>query len=871
MFPFEFVRPSALIMIIPIMILLRAGYGRRLSPFTEFQKRLSLAVRLLMCLLLLFAFADLTWLHRTSQQYVVFALDRSLSIDGGAQKKAVEFIDQAERRKELNRSLVMPFATEPGNVQKTGSLAAFSSGSAPSEESLNNGVDVIPPALLPLEGTNLETAIDAAAALMPAGFVPHIVLLTDGNETSGDVLAAVARSRIPVSVVPLPTRTEPEVLITELRVPTEVREGEPFFVDVTLLANHDDEVTLELHRGTQKLLSERRSIRQGENQYRFQQTIHEGRMVSIRVSISELSTDTVTDNNAESALISVTGKPQILIIENDPDQIRELLYALEDEGIQVDIQPPGRMPHTISELQNYDLLILSNVPAAALTTGQMSLVRTWVQELGGGLLMLGSENSFGPGGYFRTPLEEILPVRSDFQKEDDKPSLGMVLVIDRSSSMAGEKLVMAKAAAQSAVELLGSKDQIAVVAFDDETAVVSELAQVVDGHQIAENIAGISAGGGTNLYPAMAMAYEILVAANARLKHVILLTDGISTSGDFDAMARQMASAEITVSTVAIGGEETTDTSVLKSIASIGKGRYHFASEPAQIPEIFANETVTAAQSAIDERPFLPNVARSTQALAEIDIRSAPFLLGYVRTRARPTGEVILTAENGEPLLAWWRSGLGMTGVFTSDAKARWAAEWISWPQFGKFWTQTVRHLMRSNDSHEFQLITEAARTTGENTTLTLDVVDQNEQYLNGAEVLLTIIDPVLKRTQRPMNQIAPGRYSTEVITTQRGEYHLGFDVRKDGEVIHHQSRGFVRSFSDELRFRPVNESLLKTISEVSGGEFAPSPELIFQKRPETKIRPVPLWPWLISLAAVLIIPDIVLRRFDLRGSEVRS
>ncbi|MFO0426873.1 MAG: VWA domain-containing protein [Planctomyces sp.] len=864
MFPFEFVRPAALIMIIPVMILLRAGHVRRLSPFSEFQKRLSLAVRFLLCLLLLLSFADLTWLHRSSQQHVVFALDRSLSMGADAQKKAVEYIEQAEERKALNQSIVMPFATEPGNVQDTESVSASSA------KSVIASVDSMPFHPGVAEGTNLEKAINAAAALMPAGFVPHIVLLTDGNETSGDAVAAVARSRIPVSVIPLPPRDKPEVLITDLRVPTEVREGEPFFVDVTLHANHDDQGTLELHRGTQKLLSERRSIREGENHFRFQQTIHEGRMVPIRASVSELNTDTVTENNAESALISVTGKPHVLIIENDPDQIRELSYALEDEGIQVDIQSPRRMPHTISELQNYDLLILSNVPAAALTTGQMDLVRTWVQELGGGFLMLGGENSFGPGGYFRTPLEEILPVRSDFQKEDDKPSLGMVLVIDRSSSMTGEKLVMAKAAAQSAVELLGSKDQIAVVAFNDETTVVSELQQVVDGNRISENIADISAGGGTNLYPAMARAYEILVAAKARLKHVILLTDGISTTGDFDAMARQMASAKITVSTVAIGGEETTDTSILKSIASIGNGRYHLAAEPAEIPEIFAKETLTAAQSAIDERPFLANVARSSQALAEIDISSAPFLLGYVRTRAMPTGEVILTAENGEPLLAWWRSGLGMTGVFTSDAKARWAAEWISWPQFGKFWTQAVRHLTRSDDSHGFHLITESAKKTGENTTLTLDAIDQNEQFLNGADVLLTTIDPVLKRTKRPMNQIAPGRYSTEVNTSKRGDYHFSIEVSKDGEMIQHQSRGFVRSFSDELRFKPVNETLLKIIADVSGGDFAPSPEMIFQKRPETMIRPVPLWPWLLALAAVLIIPDIVLRRFDLRGSRMR-
>ncbi|MFN9976050.1 MAG: chloride channel protein, partial [Phycisphaerae bacterium] len=121
-----------------------------------------------------------------------------------------------------------------------------------------------------------------------------------------------------------------------------------------------------------------------------------------------------------------------------------------------------------------------------------------------------------------------------------------------------------------------------------------------------------------------------------------------------------------------------------------------------------------------------------------------------------------------------------------------------------------------------------------------------------------------------PMNQIAPGRYSTEVNTSKRGDYHFSIEVSKDGEMIQHQSRGFVRSFSDELRFKPVNETLLKIIADVSGGDFAPSPEMIFQKRPETMIRPVPLWPWLLALAAVLIIPDIVLRRFDLRGSRMR-
>ena len=116
----------------------------------------------------------------------------------------------------------------------------------------------------------------------------------------------------------------------------------------------------------------------------------------------------------------------------------------------------------------------------------------------------------------------------------------------------------------------------------------------------------------------------------------------------------------------------TPDAALLEEIARLGNGRYYTADDPAQVPQIFAKETVTASKSAINEQPFSPAVVRSTQVLSEIRLEEAPFLLGYVVTRAKPTAEVILATESGDPLLAWWRYGLGISVAFTSDAKARW-------------------------------------------------------------------------------------------------------------------------------------------------------------------------------------------------------
>lgn len=833
-----------------VLPLLVYYFYRSLADFPRWQRWLSLAVRSTIVVLLVLSLAGLMLSRPTHEQFVVFAVDRSVSIGPQGREAIQKYLDAAGQERGPHRIALLSFAAEPDALVTD--RAALDKRLKPSDDATIATTDE------PL-GTNIEAALEASLALIPPGYVPQVVLLTDGNETAGDVLRAALRSGVPVSTVPLAPRSDPEAQVSSVEVPAQVRQGEPFYVEVVVDANHDDEGLLTVYRGDHLVASERKTIKRGENRFRFQQSIESERLASYTARLSGLKNDTLLDNNAASGLVYAAGKPRVLLVESDPKLVRDLVAALEQEEILVDVRPPQGMPDSLADLQNYELLILSNVPATALSQRQMDVARTYVQDLGGGLMMLGGEHSFGLGGYYKSVLEEVLPVRSDFEKEKQKPGLAMVLVIDKSGSMEGEKIEMAKSAARAAVELLGSKDQVAVVAFDGETFLICDMQSASNKGRISDDISRIDASGGTTMYPAMERAHDLLEQTTARLKHVIVLTDGVSSPGDFEGLAATMASQRITVSTVAMGSDSDTD--LLEAIARAGQGRYYFTDDPANVPQIFAKETVTASKSAIDEQPFIPQVIRTTHALKGIDLETAPFLLGYVMTRPKPTCEVILATEKGDPLLVWWRYGLGMSVAFTSDAKSRWAAEWLTWPEFPKFWAQLVRHTMRKSEAKG--VMVEVAHRAGE-ATITLDALDPAGRYLNQAETELTLIDPQLKTTKVPLQQTAPGRYTATFPTPLDGAYHLEILQKKDGQLLYQQSRGLTVGYSEELRLRAANDKLLQQIATATGGRYQPQASELLAPTSRTALRPTPLWPWLVTAAVLLIVVDVFLRRVDL-------
>ena len=802
----------------------------------------------------------------TRELFVVFALDRSASIGDQGNRAIDDFLTKAADHAGSNRFAVLPFASEPGIVRSGNeAIAAIKAAkvAAPKKEPAAGTAAAEPEDARGLDrkGTDVAAALQVAAAAIPPFYVPRIVLLSDGNPTNGDALkvAASLNGKVDVFTSTLPVRDDPEVQLSAVTAPAQVLQGEPFNVEVLIDSNHDDnQGRLEVYRGDIKVAGQPVALKKGENRIVLKQTIDQGGLTPITARLKGYK-DTLLDNNSDFGLVSAAGKPRRTFGRQRPGPGQA--FDLGARGTKhAGRRPPAprrsRQPGRAAKLRS---------PHAFKRTGhrislrQMEVARTYVQDLGGGLIMLGGDQSFGLGGYYKSSLEEILPVRSDFEKEKEKPSLAMMLVIDKSGSMGGEKIEMAKEAARAAVELMGPSDKVGVLAFEGENFWVSELHPCSDKGFVLDRIAALEAGGGTVMAPAMEEAHETLRGAVAKLKHVIILTDGISAPGDFEGIAQAMAADRITCSTVAMGGDA--DQSLLEEIARLGSGRFYVADDPAQVPQIFAKETVTASKSAINEQPFAPTIVRSTQVLSEIRLDEAPFLLGYVVTRPKPTAEVILATEAGDPLLAWWRYGLGMTAAFTSDAKARWAAEWLSWPQFGQFWAQVVRHSLRRAETKGTLVQVERA---GRKAVVALDAIEPSGKFLNRATTELTLVDPRLATSKIEMAQVAPGRYQAEFDTAQPGSYQLMFSQTRDNQLLGRQTRGLAVGYPDELRLRPANADLLKSIAGASGGRFEVRPESVFDVPEQTAPRAVPLWPYLATAAVLLFVLDVALRRIDL-------
>ncbi|MEO2018657.1 MAG: FixH family protein [Fuerstiella sp.] len=867
----EFTQPEWLwaVLLLPVLV---AYFYRSLVDLPWRQMVTSLLVRCVIVLLLILALCGLNWMNRTQQVFVVFAVDESLSVGAKGHEKTETFLRKATVGRDAASFVILPFASVPGSFQTK--LRPNQDATETTETRLQTTADETRRQWQ--EGTDLQSVVNIATAGIPPHYVPHVVLLSDGNQTEGDVMAAVASSGPRISTVSLPTRDDPELQVSAVNVPAQVAEGEPFRIEVVIDSNHDDQAVVEVFSGDYRIASELQQIKEGENKFYFTQQVQQPTEFSARITGPAVSTsselnsvagaapsehfrDTLLDNNMASGMVFTAGRPRVLLIESVPEQARNLEWAMNEEGIVVDTRPAQGMPESLTDLQNYEVLILSNIPATDLSAQQMDVIRAYVSQLGGGFIMLGGDQSFGLGGYYKTVVEDVLPVRSDFEKEKEKPGLGMVLIIDKSGSMGGQKIEMAKDAARAAVDLLGAKDQIGVIAFDGSPYWVSEIRGGSQKGAVMDRIASIESGGGTTLYPAMEQAFEALQSISAKLKHVIILTDGNSTPGDFDGITNQMAASRITVSTVGIGDA---DQNLLERIAQAGHGRYYFANDVNSIPQIFAKETMTASKSAINEEPFLPILIRSTPVLDGVNFDESPFLLGYVVTRPKATSEVILTAETGDPLLCWWRYGLGMSVAFTSDAKGRWAAEWLTWNGYNKFWSQVIRHCMRKSESSGFVVDIQRRGVHGK---VVIDAVDSDGQFLNMAETEITLIDPRLNSRSIAVHQTAPGRYEAEVKMATPGAWHVQITQKRHGQTLYQQSRGLIVGYSDELRLRTTNEDLLKSIASSSGGTFEPAAASVFAPlESETAATATPLWPRLLIIAMILFVADVALRRLDM-------
>jgi Ca-activated chloride channel family protein len=718
--------------------------------------------------------------------------------------------------------------------------------------------------------SNPAAALRASYGLCPQDHLKRVVLFTDGNENRGDLVAeaaVAAQFGVRIDVVELPIAPAPEVLVRGLEMPEDIRLSEPFTMTAEVWSNRATTARVNLTQNEFRDIRGREvSLEPGLNRVEFPAEVYEPGFRRFTFEIVPDELDRFSDNNTFVRSVTVEGRPRVLYVEGESRSRGYLQRALDRERNDLanfDLEVRGALgfPTTVEEMAGYDLIILSDVEASYISRSAMESVETYVRTLGGGFLMVGGENSFGPGGFDNTPFEEIAPVTFDMQRQRDMPSLAILLVIDRSGSMDGVKLEMAKDAARAVVDLLGPQDSVGVIAFDDVPDVVVRVQNASNRSRIRSDIGRIGSGGGTNIFPALQEAYLAMLDTAARIKHVIVLTDGQAPWDGIADITSSMRSDGITVSSVAVGREA--DSALLEMIAELGGGRFYQTNDPGNIPQIFVQETSQVARTNLVEEPFRAITSGRAAALRGIAWESAPYLLGYVRTQPKRGAELLLTTEQGDPLFARWRQGLGRVAVFTSDIKNRWAVEWVRSPLYPQFWAQAVRDMMRVQSSDELGM--DAVVREGR-AHIVVDAIDASDRFLNGLRSTVDITAPDGARSQVELRQVAAGRYEAVVPLASFGPYQLQAEHTLDGSVVATSFGAVTYPYPDEYLAVEPRPALARQAMATTGGLIDPAPAQVWDPGDALTEYREELWPWALFAALGVLVLDLLLRRVRFFG-----
>ncbi len=817
--------------------------------FKHVRLGLPLLLRGVLLLLIGLAFLPLEIPWWVDRLHVLFLLDGSESITADARSQALAFIQEAVRFQ---------------GKEDTAGLALFGEEASlviPSTKDLRLPL-TLPPAPSP-KGTDLEQALRVGVAALPREGSRRIVLFSDGNQTKGDGSRAAFQAGgegVEIFSVPLRTRPAGEVLLEEVVVPQEVRRGEAFMAKIVAESTERKDGLLSLYRDGTFLGAERVRLHPGRTVFAYQEALDQEGFHLYEAHL-EADGDQDLANNRAMGVVAVQGKLKVLAVEKDLSQGEPFVRALETQGIEVRMVPPEMVPSRLEALLPYDALILSNVAASKLTEAGMAMIRSYVRDYGGGLLMLGGEESFGLGGYHNTPVEEALPVTMEVRRKLEIPPLAMVFALDRSGSMehqAGRlpKIELAKQAAALVIKLLEPKNQVGVVAFDSSSTWVVPLGPVTDKDRIIGEISSLKAGGGTDMFPALKEAYQALYEREALVKHVVLLSDGRSVPGDFESLVKRMAKDKITVSTVAIG--QDSDIPLMRQLARLGRGRFHQTDNAEDLPKIFALETQLASREGLIEQSFRPLVNhRSHEILQEIDWGKVPPLEGYVATSPKATADVLLLSPGKDPILAVWRYGLGRAAIFASDLKAKWGIWWLQWESLNKFLAQLLRWTARRGGTPGAQTFVTLHDGAGE---VILEARDRNGEFLNLLDVKAGVVSPGRSRIVIPLHQVAPGRYQGSFPVKEEGAYLIGVARKKDGRMSGSEVASLVIPYPLEHRTSKVAMPLLRELSESTGGALLMEPSQVFRLgRKRTRVQKA-LGPWLLGAALLLLPFELVLR-----------
>ena len=796
-------------------------------------------------LLLILALAGWQLMFPAYGQTVVFVADQSASL--GQTNAVWDYIRQSVEAKSPEDRFAVVAVGEEAVV----------------DQSLSARTEALPlSSVVAKHQTDLASGLRLAGGLIPEGSNARVVLVSDGEETRGDALeeAKQLQSRgIRVDTIHVTSETGPEVVLTDMDIPPRLFPGEEYRVNVDVESTVDTEGTLRLYDGNEEVASRRVDVAAGENTFSFSAEASQTGFHRFRVEL-EAALDTVSANNETYAYSEVMGEPVVLVVDGTDRAAANVTAALQSTNTAVEHVSPEGLPQQLESYKKYSSIILADVPAFQFGEQKMELIRSAVRDLGVGLVMTGGEESFGMGGWFRTPIEEALPVHMDLRDKERTPSLALILVIDKSSSMAGAggkgKIELAKEAAIRATQMLSPSDQMGVVAFDGSPWWVVEPTFVDDVSAVQEQIGSIQADGGTDIYPALETAYEQLKNLEAKRKHIILLTDGQSgRTSQYAALTEQMVNENMTLSTVAVGTDA--DTRLLESLAQEANGRYYFVTDETTIPTIFSKETVLAARTYMVEKPFLPNWTGGADWAEGMD--GLPPLGGYIATTAKERAELVIASPEPDPIAARWSYGLGRSVAWTSDLSGNWSSKWMDWPSFSQFVNRMVSWTFPQYEQGDWLVETQHTGGRGYITLSLGDGADPPE-----GEFDITVVRDDLSKETLPLKAVAPGTYRAEFAADEPGAYMLQISEIIGETILRSETYGMAVPYSPEYRLPQDGGENLQAIAQAGMGDVLTEPHQAFTDIPGRHWKRQPVSRWCLLLAMLLLPLDIAARRLTI-------
>ena len=854
----DWLYPKALLLILPALALLVWFDARSTHPMGAGRRRFLLVTRALLVLLAILAIASPARLMTSRDQSVLFLLDHSRS-QGEAGLKSV-YESAARVRETLGSGATVGYVA----VGSEGRLLLHpgSKGDLPDLAAATALMGEIG------ASSNFERGALLARGLFPAGSSRHLILVGDGVETQGSLVDAAneaAVAGIKIHALGVTGTIQPDVRVTRLASSqSRLNEGASLDLEATVEGSLAGPGKLRLFENGVEVDSIDVALKAGELfTHRFTRVPEKRNIYNYRAVIEGFEgRDAIPENNESLAIVDVRGKPLFLYVEGEEGESRFLVGAMEKEGIRLDVRAPEGLPESLQELAGYDGIILSDIPAHRIGEARMTAIRDYVEKLGGGFVMIGGMSSFGVGGYYRTPIEEILPVKLKAPDQEEFQSSALALVIDRSGSMAGQKIEICKAAAVASAELLTNKDSIGVYAFDSQVHEVVPMTKVTSISTIASQIALIGSGGGTNAYPGMVRAREELNRVKSKIKHMIVLTDGQTSGEGYQALASQCQAEGITISTVAVGAGA--QVGLLQSIAAAGGGQSYVTMDPNSIVRIFTQDTLTHTGRMIREEAFEPKLVEKHPMLRDWEDGQAPPLLGYVKTNRKATAQIPLVTDTGDPLLAHWRFGLGKVTAFTSDCKSRWAALWVSdWEGYSRLWSQILRETARAPQGLFMDLRLEEQ---GSEVDLTVDLAEDAATRRDGATVEADVFHVPANALGSGMKTIAtltleqegPGWYGSSFRPSDPGVYLVR--ARSGSQMV---SAGHVHNPSTEVATGKIDDALLKEACAITGGTYLENADAPLELTGEDVARYVELWPWLMLAFLIVFLLDLAIRRWE--------